>query len=838
MKVNLSYKRIGLPEFENILSKYWQSSFKNSSTEILFDLSNVEYIDLPQMCLLFMWIEKLLKYQKKITLLFEHHSLKRQEPSKILGVIENYGFFSCLSHYDNLHVKPSLDGRPRYFFGTKFYDSPIIHLTSLGSRERLSAFIEDLDPKSASSSLTVMKRERELLGRTGVRDIFLKELGLNVFDHADGESAVIAVSKKTSQQLSYSSNARPIRALAQRHKATEYIQVVVADFGPGIPVKLRDVFANDKDAHDQLDAASESSLVEYAFWQDVTSKPQRALDEILEAEEIDEQFISPTGLYFVSNLVRRQKGMLYVRTSKTIWGLDYSSGNKVIVEKSLWKSKNEIKDQLVEISGTLITVFIPLDTTESVSDRILFRLSKDKKGAKVTNYLPVESLTLEMQKSDEKKIAIKIISEIKKLTRRLKSGDALLVDFSNLDLSAKYLFKIILYAMYRQSASKLIAIAGFSPDTELSVVNQEIIQITKKRSDLLPITFYDDKRKEISIIGCADSTSNVQDLFDFNFDVQNLTEALQESRDSVIQKQINATFYPEEKVFLPSKVYIKGYFELADLLGHPFYSKKLADKIAGIIPERNYIAIVATTGNLSRFASEVATNLKLKPEDIFLAKGEIPPLSASYSIQLKLNKDKDGTVLILSDVVVTGSSVTKIAELLPCPVVIATVINAKATNTLEAANIIKFVCIKRYHFEIHNDRPPKWNYEEIRLVDQISHKLIFYGPSKAETLLDSESYLKSWIVTDKAVRCGHYHYNDFHVNYFFDTYQICDKDHYQGEIVERIRRDVEMVLAHGSNVTHICYPEGNKAAEKQICSYRLMYVTFFLLNIVIKKFQN
>lgn len=813
MRIKISYKRISLPELENILSKYWEPSFKPSNTEIIFDLSHVEYIDLPQMCSFFMWVEMLLKNNKKVLLLFQHRTSKKQESSKIMGVMENYGFLSCLSHYEAFNIEPSLREPSIYVLDSKLHDSPVIHLTSLGTRERLLAFIEDLDPQTASPSLSVAKREREMLNRTGVRDVFLKELGLNVFDHAEGTSAVVAVSKKTNEQLSYSNNPMPVKKFANYRKTADYIQVVVADFGPGIPKKLQDVFAADKEAHDQLDPLSESSLVEYAFWKDVTSKPRRAIDEILDAkeEEFDEHFIPPTGLYFVENLIRKQRGLLYVRTAQTIWGLDYSSGEKVIIEQASWKSKNIIKWPIVNIPGTMIVVFIPLDTDYTLP-RMLFGLAKKKKAAKVISYINTESLTLETRKSDEKKIAVMIIEEIKKSTHLLKPNSALLIDFSDLDLSTKYLYKIMLFAMYMQASNKLIVFADISPKAELNLVNQEIIRIAKDRPQLLPVFYYNSSSKAVSIIGdTSASTFNVQDLFDCTLDLQNIESALQTSKDSILQKQIDLRFYSKEKVFLPSKVYLEGYFELADLLGHPFYSQKIANRIETMLPKRKYIAIIATAGNLNRFATEVAARLKLTADDIFLAKGETTPVSALLPIQLKINQVKDGTVLILSDVIVTGHTVSKIAKLLPCPAVVATVIDARPADTVELSNAIKLVFIKRHFFEIHKERPIKWKYEEIRLVDPISHKLIFYSPSKTETLLDSESYLDAWIVADKAMRCGHYHYGDVHVNYFFHTYRICDK--YRNEIVERIRRDVEIVLAHGSAVTHICYPEENKAAE-------------------------
>ncbi|MBI5634960.1 MAG: hypothetical protein HZA15_15945 [Nitrospirae bacterium] len=814
IRISFSYKRIGIPELENILSKYWESSLEASLSEITFDLSHVEFIDLPQLCFLFLWVEQLLKNQKSITLLFQHQTTKNSETSKIIGVFQNYGFISCLSSYEKFKVVPSYYEKSRDLVGAKHHDSPIIHLTSIGSRERLSAFITDLDPQATDPILTVAKREREILNRTGVRDIFLKELGLNVFEHAEGTSAIVAVSKKTIAQLGYSSNPVPVKEFARQRKSTEYIQVVVADFGPGIPKKLKHLFDADRTAHDQLDPRSESSLVEYAFWKDVTSKPRRALDEILDAkaEEFDEHFIPPTGLYFVENLVKKHKGFLYVRTAGTILGFNYASGDKVIVEPASWRSKNEIKGPLVTIPGTMIVVVIPLDAEELASSRKLFGLIRNKKPGKVTSYINAENLTLEIQKSDEKKMAVMIIEEIKKDARRLKAGGVLLVDFSNFDLSAKYIYKIILFAMYMQTAGKLVVFADISPTAELNVVIQEIIGIAKNRPHLLPIIYCDSNTKEITIIGDNPETSfSGQELFDYTLDPNDLQNALQASKDSVLQKQLDATFYQDEKVFLPSQVYIKGYFELADLLGHPFYSKKIADKIVSIIPRNNYIAIIATAGNLSRFAREVATNLNLPSDYLFFSKGETTPVSALFPIQLRLKDTKEGAVLLLSDVVVTGRSVNKIAELLSCPVVVAAVIDARPPNATDPTNLLSIVCIKRHSFELHFERPSKWKYEDIRLVDPISHKLVFYEPCKTETLLDSESYLDAWVVTDQAMRCGHYHYSDVHVNYFFHTYRICEK--YRNVIVERIRADVEIILAHGNKVTHVCYPEENKAAE-------------------------
>jgi len=817
MKIKFKYKRIGVPEIENILIDAWDKSFVPSTERIIFDLSYVDYVDLPQICTILMWIESLLSSGKSIEMIFIDSKKGNSKISRVFDVIRNYGFFSCLSQYNNFIVIPSVCEQVTVVKNLNSQYTALVHLTSFQSRNDLTKFIHNIDPAIPDPALQVAVGDRDLMNRTGIRDVFLKELGMNVFDHAKGVPAFLAVCRKTSDYLEYSGNPMPIRTFAAQRKAKEYIQVVVADFGVGIPGTLSEIFAADESAHSQFASNAELSVIEYAFWKDVTSKPRRAFDELLDQEETCEYLIPPTGLYFVWNLVRSHKAFMYVRTGKSIWGLDCSSGEEVsITQYDKWKSKNSINGKMVDLPGTLIVVYVPLDSHQGLRQKSIDYSRLNKLRIIFKEFINVEYAILDTIRADEKEQAITLLHAIRELSRKLRANEALIVDCEGWGISTKYLYKLLLYAMYMQKESRFIVFADFSPHDELALAIQEIKNVASGKHQLLPIFHYDSKTQSIEIIGASDNSSFFfKDSRNLQLDLFQVDTALRNGRRGLLESALRSHFHEREKVFLPSKSYITGYFELADLLGHPYFARKLAEALAAKLPIDNYVAIIATAGNLNRLASELAVLVKISNADISIVKGEIGrPISDIPDILSCLAKNPGGLLLILADVIVTGQSVLTIQKTFGCRTFIASIVDASGGAINSSENVIGSVSVIKHSFNSYVERPAKWKYEDISLVDTVSHKLIRSGPLQDDTLLDSEKHLKRWISEDRAIRCGHYYYGDVHANYFFHTYIICHN--YNDLIMETIRSDIKKILRHGSSVSHICYPEKNQAAEN-IC---------------------
>lgn len=817
MKIKLPYKRVGLSELENILIDHWSRSIAPSTKKVQFNFSLVEYIDLPQICFLLLWIESLLSNGKNVELSFYDSKANHFKTSKVFSIIRNYGFFTCLSQYKGLTVLPAVNEHISFDKFSQIEETALVHLTSFQSKSHLLEFIATIDPNVPNPNLRLAVSDRELLSRSGVRDVFLKELGMNVFDHAAEVPALLAVSRKTGDHLSYSGNPNPISKFARTRKAQEYIQVVVADFGVGIPKTLKTIFETDVCAHTQLDPQLETSIVEYAFWKDITSKPRRAFDELLEQDEVFEYLIPPTGLYFVWNLVKKYKSFLYVRTGKSIWGLDCSSGNETaIVKVEDWRSRNSIKGPIVELPGTLVVVYIPIDTQKKWRQLVLENVSSDNTAVIFKEFINVESILLDTIKADEKTQAIILLEKIRQYSIKLQGNQALLIDCEGWKISTKYIYKLLLYAMYIQKQSSFIVFADFSPHQELALAVQEISRVVSRKKHLFAVFHYDGETKSVEVIG---STENSNTFFRDNRNLllnpHQIDAALKKGRINLLETKIKSHYHENEKVFLPSKRYIAGYFELADLFGHPYVTRKIAEQLVAKLPYKNDLCIVATAGNLNRLAFEVASYVNVPSDSVFIVKGEVGrPISDIPGILTCLGKIPGSSLLILADVIVTGQSVLKIAETFDCATIIASIVDASGSNLKESKNVIKAVSVLQHLFENYSERPAKWKYEEISLVDPVTHKLIRSGPLQADTLLESEKHLKTWITEERAIRSGHYYYSDVHVNYFFHTYSICDR--FQNLFMETIRSDIKKILNHGSSISHVFYPEQNQAAEK-IC---------------------
>lgn len=830
MDIKLPYKRLGVPELENILLKHWHKSLRSTLGRIRFDLSTVEYLDLPQMCFLLMWVERLLSEHKHVELCFQNRQSHNDVLPRVFRVMYNHGFLTCLSQYPNLALTPSIREPLGTTTSEHAEDSPIVHLTSFGSRLELREFISTMAPSAPDPALLLAVSDRELLTRSGVRDVFLKELGLNVFDHADGAPAFIAVNRKSRQHLSYSGNANPIRNFAENSTSHEYIQVVVADQGPGIARKLGATFAADHTAHQALDPRLESSIVEYAFWKEVTSKVSRTIEELLEPDENDEALVPPTGLYFVWNLVREQRGLLYVRTGRTIWATDFSSGREVKVGgQDLWRSHNKISRPIIDIPGTTVVAYIPIDSTGAGLQRALPIGARSDSSVRIREYINVKALLLQTPLPEEKANVAALLSQIRLSSKKLTGDDALLIDCEEWDFSAKYLYKILIYAMYMQGPSRFIAFADFPPNCELGLAARGIEAIAKQMPQLAPVSVYDSATGQITLLGLGDRhRSPGTESGGHSLSAQTIRLALIERRRHYIRETILRHFQQDEKVFLPSRTYISGYFELADLTGHPYYARRLASEIASRLPASQFVAIVTTGGNLTRLASELAVRIRLTKDDVFTAEEGPRPISAIPAIASRLVAASDGLLLVLADVIVTGQSTLMVASTFGCRTIVASVVGPQGQTVPSAKNIVARVAVVEHAFQAFPEKPARWMYEEIRLVDPVTHKLIRSGPVAADTLLPSGVYLKDWVIHNGAVRRGHYFYSDVHVNYFFHTYTICEK--YSDAIMEAMRADIARVLQLGGDVSHIVYPENNQAAEV-LCTSLQMHLGGHVLHL-------
>ncbi|MBL0226263.1 MAG: hypothetical protein IPQ16_12080 [Geobacteraceae bacterium] len=662
------------------------------------------------------------------------------------------------------------------------------------------------------------------MAKLGIRDVLLRELGMNVIVHSEGATAVIAVCSKTKINLKYSSNPVPVKAYANSCDADEYIQVVVADFGTGIISKLRNIFLNDSTATDVLNATDDESVIEYAFWKETTSRPTRAIDEMLDENEIGEEFVPPTGLHFVKRLIINKRGFMYVRSGKSLYAIDCSTGIERKVTYKEWNTRNP-KDHLQYIPGNLIVLYIPTKDFECTNQMQL--LDNNATGHNIKNYRYINACNQLIIACDMKTGAVNLLNIIRSEARKLVANQTLLVDFQCHPIDKKYLYKIIIYCMYIQETDKRIKLVDVSPIAELDILNESIVSISNNIKNLQPVYTYNTLVSKYSIIG--------DDKFENSFTLPSIETYIIKERFTSLERQL-AHFYSSAKVLLPSpsKVYIEGYYELCDFINMHDNHSIIVSHIIDKLKTNDISVIIITSTVLDRVAKELSTRYGLSKDNVILYKDNFSPILASLIAIENFEK----YVLILSDVIVTGNTLEKITNIIQHKTIVYTIIDGRQSTKLFLPNVYKVECLKRHIFKVSQTKPADWKYEEIHLIDAVSHKLIIETKNRSEALLDSELSLEDLVVNNNIIKSGHYCYTQTCYTYFFNTLVL--QQVYKDEFIEILRKDIDEVCTRklietkdaestgevnyvNSKVTNICYPQNNTPAEA-ICDDLQTYI--------------
>ncbi len=212
MEIKFDVSYVTFLEFENTLQKYYSSSFDED--EVCINFENIHFISLPQLCYLFGWIELLLKTNIKVKINF----MKASE--KLLSVIKAYGFLSSLYKFeasDQLIVNYDTKINKTKSYSQNKSDKPIVNFQTFNNQHTYRNFLKRLKPNNFQVPNRTIQG-KELIDKAGVRDVLLKELGDNVFDHSKDEEALkdsidfqgspafIAVSQKTKSNLLSATN--------------------------------------------------------------------------------------------------------------------------------------------------------------------------------------------------------------------------------------------------------------------------------------------------------------------------------------------------------------------------------------------------------------------------------------------------------------------------------------------------------------------------------------------------------------------------------------------------------------------------------------------------------
>ncbi len=368
------YPSIKFPEqvsslsFEHILKECYVHSLKPNSTIIEFDFRYVRWCDVFALSLLALWILELKDMGKRV--IFQ------------TSIKENVQHFLSAYYFDKFLISEQIEldtqsQKTMYGFQHENHQAPYFPLTFFNE----SQFRQTIENLLYSNRLEILLRdikEKELVKSGIIRDIVLKELGDNIFNHAGGRFAHVIMTKfgadsPEKAQIWAKAQLSTCSPLEQRFFQNlyghAYLTLVIGDKGKGIRESLLYAYEKDQIIENKKESPSEKDILEYAF---LYHSSRRSIDERIGAikkviSSDIKKFPPPTGLFRLKEVVKEFRGFLHIRSGASIVCYDFYSDphtEQVTSNENIRSLK-----RLSDFGGTQYKLYFPVDYEKGSSVR-------------------------------------------------------------------------------------------------------------------------------------------------------------------------------------------------------------------------------------------------------------------------------------------------------------------------------------------------------------------------------------------------------------------------------------------------------------------------------------
>jgi len=249
-------------------------------------------------------------------------------------------------------------------------------------------------------------------------------------------------------------------------------------------------------------------------------------------------------------------------------------------------------------------------------------------------------------------------------------------------------------------------------------------------------------------------------------------------------------YHPKKWFLIPSRSYCFGFFEIRKLLANPEAFKKLSRWVEFCLADfkPDILVILGTPEGIGAIVPR--TNASYTRIDIQ------DPEKPSAWVKLTL-LEKGTKIVVLTDVIGTGKSIHSVLEKLPerqdCKIL--AVVDARENEEL-ANDKLRFEgrdytleSILRFPIKFEHDLPDGCTYNDIVIIDPVSHAPIWEDPEKKGPFWDNfDDFLDQIVKRSNSIVSGHFESDSKHILYFFLTPLIVEK--FGDAIVDRIRADV------------------------------------------------
>lgn len=637
LKVKFSAKKLKIETFNAAIEKKFLLS--KNETEVEFDLYNVFECDPLSACQLFAWIITLLKDGKKVYL-----ELNQSYP--LLQFIYFNGFYRIAEKFSDTFFCKAIE----YHGSIQQIDSGTDFLIDFMSFDSKNDFLEFLSTeKMKFTSLSDTITTTDLLKKQEIKSIILRELGLNTFEHNLNQPAFMLVVKKSKRNL-LKSKVLPdfVNDRIKEISSDKIIQATTVDLGIGIVKTLKESLLKNKLINNQT---SDHSILEMAFEKFTSKKDRSEQERVFPNEPNYPDLVLPSGLYFVIEYVKEQRGIILLQSCGEYIGKSFVSGKEELI----------FSDKFVAVPhGTSVTILIPSkahNLKEAKAPEVIVKTSppeiKKIISWKYINHSEEDGITNFSDEDSTNNFIEKIHLAISE--NRINSEDyGIIVDLEGCEVQIKYLNKIVINCLY---LSKRNVVIFNIPSNSLSV--KTLFAMSRHSENIIDMTFNEVfwvKEKEVGTLSWK-RVDNSQEI-----DLCEIEDEIEKYNLNNIRRSVEECFEPEKKVEIPfpSHVYTRGYYALDKALVRKKFCYSVADLIFSKLNQ--FDLIIQTSKTLETITSALLAKANLPKTRYYTVTPSTPNVEAINKIHsFAVTK----AVLILTDVSLTGKTLKRIRNSIP-----------------------------------------------------------------------------------------------------------------------------------------------------------------------------
>ncbi len=826
-KINiLFHSDINSQNIELVLKDWYTKSKRKDTINVNFNFSNVTWCDIFEISLISLWILELIEKGKNIRFISPKNN-------KVRDFLFNYEFGKFLSQNNienDLGNKDSTIDElfTLHRFPLKFYNEKnfLDFLGFLGKDKNYNDFFTDII-------------DFGIVNKAYLKNIILKELGDNVYRHAEGKYANFIMSKKSAKNDNNTESKRKWSETLQRKNSNiekgffrklngeDFFTIVVSDKGKGIYKKLKKNYEDNVKPNPQ-----EYEVLSYAFEKNSSSRDSKErLGELYEIySDYNNHFSNnqpklppPTGLYVLLNIVREFHGFLYLRSGKSIIAFDFygNPNNKKVIRNDKIKGLKN----LANFSGTQIKMHFPLNIERP---RLYFNKQKflfpETQKEIQYKFIKISDFFVENPDNNSEKKSLgdffKLVENYYLQNTNKLSG--IIVDIEKQkSISTKALYFLIAKLMYSQNKNYSHVLINVQPQVIQTLKDtfqkaeennyrpiiifdtnytRTILGVNKQDEILFNNLFIKEQfneKDDIEFINRQDHLFVVDDgvaLKHKRFSIYKIARInLNKRLEKIITNPENKIFNPSVKVLMPSGAFCKGYFEVFNLVKQPNYRSILKQWFLFLMFEIRPNCIISISSHCNKIVNDIyyeefnGNSYRAKHYTIE------SPLNVRFTelnnISMKIGQNDK--IIIFTDVIATTKSISNILKhfMHVKEIYLFTIINASkgAQRYLFVSNK-KVIINQLVHKELsfYQDRPKGWTDDILLRVDPKTNNLIKRRVKPKESLWSKKfdnSFIEQVIIKNNKFIIGHFSHDDTHLPILFDIPLITQ---YHGDIIAQL----------------------------------------------------